>query len=299
MRNLHGVLLVLSVVLINAQESTEDVKVVRPYNAGCLPARCFPNYSCPSSEYDSCLDIEIPDYCRIGPKGRKGRTGARGAPGETGSDGPRGPMGPPGVPGATGPQGPIGATGPVGPTGPQGQQGIIGETGPVGIQGLPGLTGPQGPIGDTGPAGPQGPAGTAGSVGLGVSVYAYVYNVSPIVGSQIISTNAAVSFNRLGVSAGGIVFTPGTDFILIPLAGVYKVTYMVSSSILGSIAITLNDVVEPSTVWTTGVAGVTINGVALLNVQADTQLRLINNNGANNLVLQSMVNAAIMIEKVG
>lgn len=290
--------LVYILAFVQAQGSNEEeVKVVRPY--GCVPARCLPNYSCTSTYSDGCLDIEIPDYCRIGPKGRKGRAGARGPPGEAGEDGPRGPIGPPGLPGPSGVQGPIGATGPTGPDGPQGQQGIIGETGPVGLQGSQGLTGPEGPIGETGPAGAQGPAGTAGSLALGLSVYAYVFNVSPIIGSQIISANAAVSFNRLGIVAGGIVFTVDTDFILIPLAGVYKVTYLLSSVLLGSVAISLNGVVVPSTVWTTGLPGLTINGVALLDIQANTELRLVNYNSANNLVLQALVNASLMIEKVG
>jgi hypothetical protein len=207
-------------------------------------------------------------------------------------------MGPAGPAGGDGGQGPIGATGPTGPAGPQGDQGIIGETGSIGPQGPQGLTGPQGPIGTTGPQGPQGPAGTAGSVGLGVSIYAYVFNVSPILGSQIIAVNAAVNLNRLGVTAGGLVFSPNTDFILLPLAGIYKVTYLLSSSLLGRVAISLNNVVDPSTVWTTGTAGLVINGVALLNVQANTQLRLINYNSGNNLVLKALVNASLMVEKL-
>lgn len=265
----------------------------------CVPARCLPNYSSASTYSEGYLDLEIPDYCRIGPKGRKGRTGARGPPGEAGEDGARGPIGPPGLAGPSGVQGPMGATGPTGPDGPLGQQGIIGETGPVGLIGPQGLTGLVGPIGETGPAGSQGPAGSPGSLALGISVYAYIFSVSPVVGSQVISANAAVSFNGLGILAGGLVFALNTDFILIPLAGIYKVTYLLSSVLLGLVAISLNNVVVQSTVWTTGIPGLTINGVALLNVQANTQLRLINYNSANNLVLQSLVNASLMIEKLG
>lgn len=262
---------------------------------GCTPARCFNS----ESSYSHCEELEIPDYCRIGPKGRRGRKGARGPPGEPGPDGLRGPAGPAGPPGVDGVQGPQGPVGLQGDPGPQGDQGPVGDQGPAGATGDQGATGPQGDQGPIGDIGPQGPAGNSTNAQpTGTTIYGHIFNASEEDKSQTIGYLEAVKFCCFGHHTSGIDFVNGTDTIFITSSGDWKYTYVVSSSRSSLVALTVNGTVRDDTVWTTGLPGLTINGIGIISIVAPATIQMINLSPSQDIVLQPYVNAAIMLEKI-
>jgi hypothetical protein len=108
----------------------------------------------------------------------------------------------------------------------------------------------------------------------------------------------ASKFCCFGHHQGGIEFINGTDTILITSTGDWKYTYLVSSSRSSAIGISVNGTVPPDTVWTTGVPGLTINGIGILSLVAPATLKLVNVSPTQDIVLQRFVNAAIMLEKI-
>lgn len=262
---------------------------------GCVPAHCYNSESSASN----CEELEIPDNCRIGPKGRRGRKGARGPPGEPGPDGLRGPAGLPGPRGEDGTQGPTGPEGLKGEPGPAGDQGPVGDKGPIGETGDQGLLGPQGDQGPIGDIGPEGPAGNAtGVTPGGTSIYGHIYNYATTTKSQMVPPYGAIKFCCFGHHAGGIEFINGTDTIHITSSGDWKFTYLVSSALAVNVGISINGTVAPSTVWSTGLPGLTINGIGIIEVTAPATLQLLNLDPVKDMELQLYVNAAIMLEKI-
>ena len=217
-------------------------------------------------------------------------------------------MGAPGLPGATGDTGATGDAGPTGNTGPQGLQGVQGDIGPAagatgpgdtGPQGLQGVQGDIGPAGATGGTGPPGPPGPASS---GLTEYAYVYNE----GAEVVAIEAALTFDRNGVMTPGITHAPGDAGIHFVNAGTYKVTFSMSGVEPSQMALFVNGVVAPGTVYGSG-AGTQPNiGQAILILGAGDVLTVRNHSSAAAVTLQTLAggtqtneNASIIVEKLG
>jgi len=117
-------------------------------------------------------------------------------------------------------------------------------------------------------------------------------------GPQIVDPNLAINFAFAGALAGGmsVIFR---NIVHVQYAGNYKFTYLVSTSNAGAIAITANGSVLDSTIWATGVTGLTVNGIGIITVPANTNLSLVNYENSNAMTLQDFVNAAWLLEKIG
>ncbi len=231
--------------------------------------------------------------CPPGPPGPKGSKGSKGA---IGPRGPRGPQGAPGGPrGATGPQGPQGNTG---ATGPRGNTGATGPQGPRGATGATGATGPRG--GATGATGPQGPQGATGPAG-GLSQYGYIYNQ----GAEVVPIEADVSFDTNGILTTRIIHAVGTSHIHITSAGIYKVTFSVSSVEPNQFALFVNGALVPGTVYGSGAGTQQSYGQAIITLADGDVITLRNHTSWAAVTLQTLaggtqtnVNASILIEKL-
>lgn len=151
--------------------------------------------------------------------------------GRRGPPGPEGPQGPQGIQGPKGPQGPQGPAGPAG--GPPGAPGEKGEKGDAG---------PMGPMGPAGPKGAQGPKGEPGAPGGGkggVMAFSEFYSVMPPNGALIVNEGEAIEFVEDGPSNKIIVRTE-LDTFLLPNIGTYEVTWVVSVSGAGQLALALD-----------------------------------------------------------
>jgi hypothetical protein len=247
-----------------------------------------------------------------GPQGVQGVTGVTGSSGTTGSQGATGSTGVTGSPGATGSQGATGSTGPSGPQGPQGVQGVTGVTGSsgtTGSQGATGSTGPTGPQGTTGTdgatgsTGPTGQAGATGPTGSnGLSEYAYIYNLT----AETVEIEAPVIFDSNGIMTSGFTHTLPSDEITFVNAGTYKVSFSVSGTEPNQMALFVNGVVVPGTVYGSGAGTQQNTGQAILAIGAGDALTVRNHSSAAAVGLASVVggtqanaNASVVIEKLG
>lgn len=212
--------------------------------------------------------------------------GRRGPPGPEGPQGPQGPAGPQGPKGATGPAGPAGPAGgfpgETGPQGPAGEQGPAGAPGPQGEKGPMGPAGPAGPKGDKGDKGPAGPKGEPGAPGGGKSVTAFseFYSVMPPNGALVVAEGEAIEFVEDGPSNKIIVRT-GLDTFLLPNIGTYEVTWVVSVSGAGQLALALDSgegfIAEENTVVGRETFLTQLVGVCLITTEVrDTQLKVVN-----------------------
>jgi hypothetical protein len=261
-----------------------------------------------------------------GAKGSKGLIGSRGLPGIQGETGADGSAGRQGTQGATGSQGATGFTGPIGPVGPQGNDGIdgtngtdgtdgtdgaAGPTGPRGFTGADGAAGPTGPQGFTGndgadgPAGPTGPGGSTGPTGAsGVQApaeYAYFYNQ----GAQTVPVEIDAVFSSNGITTPGFTHAPGTAPILVNTAGVYKVSFSVTSVQVSQFGVFLNSAPVPNSVYGTGAATEQNSGQAIIAIAAGDTLTLRNHSSTAAVTLQTLaggsqsnVDASLLIEKL-
>jgi Collagen triple helix repeat (20 copies) len=267
--------------------------------------------------------------------GVQGETGAAGSPGAPGLPGVAGAIGPPGLQGplgevgatgaqgVTGPQGELGLTGPVGPqgetgsegaTGARGLEGVQGEVGSTGLEGPAGPPGAQGvqgevgPQGTTGAEGAQGPAGAAGATGAtgpagssGLSQYAYIYNL----GGETVPLEADVTFDTNGVLTPGITHAPGVAGITLTTAGTYEATFSVSGTEPSQMALFVNGILVPGTIYGSG-AGTQQNvGQAIFIAPAGAVLTVRNHTSSAAVGLatpiggtQASANASVVIEKL-
>ena len=154
-----------------------------------------------------------------------------GLTGATGLDGAPGILGEMGVQGATGLAGPEGAAGPTGLTGVTGLTGLTGLTGVTGLTGPTGLTGVAGSTGATGSQGVEGPQAAILSFG-------YFFALMPPDNSATIAPATAVEFPQDG-AANGIYRSSASAFIL-PLVGVYEVSWQVSIGEPGQLVLGLD-----------------------------------------------------------
>jgi hypothetical protein len=215
------------------------------------------------------------------------QTGGTGAKGATGSAGNAGVTGGTGNDGATGNTGNNGATGNTGSQGPAGNNGATGNTGS------------QGPAGNDGAQGNTGPAGSNG-----VSGYAYYYNVA----AQTVAIEADILFDTNGVNSPAPIttHTAGTAAIIVASTGTYKVSFIVSATESGQVAVFLNGAPVAGSIYGSGAGTQQNNGQVIFSAFAGSTITVRNHSSAAALGLptpiggtQASVNASIMLEKLG
>jgi hypothetical protein len=182
----------------------------------------------------------------MGPTGPAGVPGATGATGAVGVDGATGDQGLPGVPGATGATGTsgnTGSTGIVGATGATGATGVGGATGVQGLSGVPGATGSTGPSGNAGSAGNMGATGATGATGTagGLVAFADFFALMPPDNAATVAVGGDVQFPQDGESSGnGSIVRAGLSTFILSDVGVYQVSFQVSVTEAGQLALALN-----------------------------------------------------------
>ncbi|MBU3102015.1 collagen-like protein [Clostridium sp. DSM 17811] len=115
----------------------------------------------------------------------------------------------------------MGDTGTTGSTGNTGATGDTGATGPNGAPG--GATGSTGAAGATGATGANG-IGITGATGTLPSVFGYIYNE----GAQVVPLETDILFDNNGILSN-VAHVIGTSQVVILIAGVYFVSFIVSS----------------------------------------------------------------------
>ncbi|MEO8127380.1 MAG: hypothetical protein ABJF23_19865 [Bryobacteraceae bacterium] len=210
----------------------------------------------------------------------------------TAISGPTGATGAAGAAGAAGAQGIAGATG---PTGAQGIQGAPGVTGAQGIQGASGVTGAQGIPGSTGPTGATGATGPGAS-----GTYAYVFNN----GAQVVALEADVLFDSNGLLSG-FSHTTGTSVVVVTNAGVYQVSFVVSTVEPNQFTLFLNGAPVSGATFGSGAGTQQNQGSVMVSLTAGDVLTLRNHTSAAAVTLQTLaggtqtnVNAGITLLKV-
>jgi hypothetical protein len=204
--------------------------------------------------------------------------------------------------GTTGSQGLQGIQGETGDTGPQGTTGEVGAAGPTGATGSQGATGSIGPAGVAGPAGVDGSTGATGPEGSnGLSQYAYVYNL----GGQTVALDADVTFDSNGLISPGFKHAPGSAGIEVVEAGTYELTFSVSGSEPNQMAIFLNGVLVPGTIYGSGAGTQQSTGQAIFPVPAGASLTIRSHTSSSGVTLatpiggtQASTNASVVIEKL-
>jgi hypothetical protein len=120
--------------------------------------------------------------------------------------------------------------------GPRGAKGETGPAGAMGEAGPAGATGAKGATGDTGPPGPR------------LTTYAEFYAQMPPDNAATVPVAGAVDFPQNGPSQGGIARI-NADTFLLPDAGTYRVSFSVSVTEAGQLALSLNAAELPYTVY--------------------------------------------------
>jgi hypothetical protein len=236
-----------------------------------------------------------------------GQPGAKGATGSAGNAGATGGTGNTGLTGNTGSTGSTGVTGGTGLTGSTGSQGIAGTNGAVGSTGSQGIAGTNGAVGNTGSQGIAGNTGSQGNTGPagsnGVSGYAYYYNVA----AQTVAIEADVLFDTNGLNSPAPIatHTAGTSVITVASTGVYKVSFIVSATEPGQMAVFLNGAPVAGSTYGSGAGTQQNNGQVIFSASAADTITVRNHSSAAALGLptpiggtQASVNASIMLEKL-
>ena len=181
-------------------------------------------------------------------------------------------------------------TGRPGATGATGSAGNAGGTGNTGAQGI---TGNNGAVGNTGPAGSN-----------GVSGYAYYYNVA----ARTVAIEADVIFDTNGLNSPVPIatHTAGTAVITIASTGTYKVSFIVSATEPGQVAVFLNGALVAGSIYGSGAGTQQNNGQVILSASMGDLITVRNHSSSAALGLptpiggtQASVNASIMLEKLG
>ena len=144
--------------------------------------------------------------------------------------------------------------------------------------------------------GATGPGGTNG-----LSQYAYVYNVAP----QIVALEAAVTFDTNGVMTSGITHSAGAGGITLVNAGTYKIAFSVSGTEPNQMAMFVNGVLAPGTVYGSGAGTQENTGQAILTLGAGDVFTLRSHSSAAGVTLAILiggtaqsVNASVVIQKL-
>ena len=191
----------------------------------------------------------------------------------------------------------------LGSTSPQGIQniaevlGVIGATGPEGAQGIAGA------LGAIGAAGPAGPAGIPGIPGIGgVLGYLYVYNTS----LKVIAVEQDISFDFNGPLSADFTHTPGSTEIHIINAGVYQVTFSVSSNDSTQFALFKNGSLVAGSIYGSGAGTQQNNGQVIVVAAASDILTLRNHSSIGGSIplqplaggTQSNADASMLVTRI-
>ncbi|HEY8809235.1 MAG TPA: hypothetical protein VIM28_04350 [Solirubrobacterales bacterium] len=177
-----------------------------------------------------------------------------------------------------------------GPAGPPGAQGKVGPQGTAGAEGAQGAVGAAGPPGATGPAG-----------STELSQYAYIYNL----GGETVPLEADVTFDTNGVLTPGITHALGVAGITLTTAGTYEATFSVSGTEPSQMALFVNGILVPGTVYGSGAGTQQNTGQAIFIAPAGAVLTVRNHTSSAAVDLatpiggtQASVNASVVIEKL-
>ena len=190
-------------------------------------------------------------------------------------------------------------------TSPQGIQniaqvlGTIGATGPKGAQGIAGA------LGAIGAAGAQGAVGGAGVPGIpgigGVLGYLYVYNTI----TKVIALEEDISFDFNGPLSADFTHTPGSTEIHIVNAGVYLVTFSVSSTNPNQFSLFKNGAIATGSIYGSGAGTQQNTGQIVVAASASDILTLRNHTSSAGIILQPQaggtqfsVNASVLITRI-
>lgn len=141
-----------------------------------------------------------------------------------------------------------GDSGPKGPRGDKGDRGDRGREGRHGCEGRRGRTGEQGEKGEHGDKGCKGEEGEKGEQGEHGrnAVVEYAYLNGNVV--QEVAVDANVLFSNVSVNTANITYLPTGDITLVN-AGVFQITYYVQANQVSNLALFLNNVILPDTIY--------------------------------------------------
>ena len=157
-------------------------------------------------------------------------------------------------------------------------------------------------VGPTGPAGPQGPVGPPGATGPagGLSAFGYIFNNS----AETVAIEAPIAFDLNGPLLG-IVHAPGDAGVTITASGIYAIHFSVTNVEPAQFTLFVNGAPVASTVYGSGAGTQQDNGFAILTLQANDILTLVNHSSAAAVTLQTLaggtqtnVNASLLIERL-
>lgn len=151
-----------------------------------------------------------------------------------------------------------------------------------------------------GATGSTGATGATGSNGL--SEYAYIYNL----GAETVPLEADVTFDGNGILSPGLTHAPGSATINILNKGIYEIAFSVSGVESSQMALFLNGVLIPGTVYGSGAGTQQNAGQAIASIGAGDVLTVRNHTSSAAVGLQALAggtqanaNASVVIEKLG
>ncbi len=203
--------------------------------------------------------------------------------------------------GATGATGATGAVGPMGPAGPPGPIGVAGASGPTGA------TGASGPTGATGASGPTGATGATGATGpIAVPVFAEFTALMPPDNLATVGSGSAVAFPDVGPQGGSVITAISSSSFSLANVGTYQVSFGVSVTEAGQLALRLNGTELPDTVVGRATGTSEITGESLITTTTpDSVLEVVNPPGESNALTitpdaggSDPVSASLVIEEL-
>jgi hypothetical protein len=123
----------------------------------------------------------------------------------------------------------------------------------------------------------------------------------------VVPLETAVTFSDNGIGTAGITHGLGSSDIILVNQGVYKVTFSVSGTEPNQFALFLNGVVVAESVYGSGAGTQQNTGQAILAIQANDVLTLVNHTSAAAVTLAAtppiggtaaVVNASVLIQKL-
>lgn len=151
------------------------------------------------------------------------------------------------------------------------------------FQGSPGPQGQPGQQGPTGPQGQQGPPGPTSNF-----EYAYIYSTL----NSVIPPGGSVPFNQNGPSSSNISHSTvsNTDQIIINRTGVFRIIYNLTSSGAMYFAVSINGVIQTSSLYGTNTGGTILAGSTILSITSGDIIRITNYSIATTTTLSNLSN---------
>ncbi len=132
--------------------------------------------------------------------------------------------------------------------------------------------------------------------------YAYIYSDL----TETVPIEGDVAFDVNGVLTSDFTHVPGTSQITVLTAGTYKVTYSVSGTEPNQMALCVNGVAVPGSIYGSGAGTQQNTGQAIFAMSAGDVLTLRNHSSAAAVALfpvvggtQPAVDASVLIEELG